>query len=168
VNEQDYDDFMGTAAEIVLEMEDDVLTVFMVSEGLEGLRCMAIENDEGLSARVIAQIDQMMATRPIFTAMATKVGWTPDESDTTPAWFLVGVDPEREAYFCVKRIAEDDTWWRLKPEDVPWFGLSTAGSLRDAMVHGTPLRPKNANENPNLFMKPTEEPDPGTDAQGNL
>lgn len=172
MNTEDYDDYMGTAASVVEEIEDDVDSLFMVSDGdlKDGkLLCMAIEEDEGLSARVTAQMDQMMAARPFFAALATRIGWSPDDDTPTSAgWLLVGVDTEHAAYFCVKRDAEDDKWWRVDTGAAPWFAVSTAGSLRDALIHGTPLRPKDANAKPELFKSMSESPPPAADEDGLL
>jgi hypothetical protein len=169
VNTEDLESFLGAAIEAVEGIEDGIVTVFMVNDTDDSLLCMAVEESAGLNAAVTAQMDQMMAKRPYFAAMATKVGWSPSNDEpTTGAWLVVGVDPERTAEFCVKRIVEDEKWWRLSSDDVPWFAISTAGSLRDAMLHGTPLRPKNATDKPDLWKRPDELRHPAVDPDGML
>jgi hypothetical protein len=114
-----------------------------------------------------AQLDQLVKDRRML-GLATRVKWSPDESDTKPAWMLVAVEAGTdEAVFAVKRFVEDDMWWRMTGLDAPWFALSTAGSLRASMLKGEPLHLKSAKSEA-LYKRVWEDPHPPSDEHGRL
>lgn len=71
--------------------------------------------------------------------LATRVMWTPDGTISTPAWALVVVARRLPALMLVRRQREDDRWWVITSEDLPWFAALTARGLRAALVQREPM-----------------------------
>ena len=115
-----------------------------------------------------AELDQLLATPRRMAAMVSLIGWSPGESPTRPAWFVVAVGRGGlPAVVCVRRIEEDDTWTALSINECPWFALATASGLRASLEHGVPLRLKLA-RSAELYQRPDEQPEPPLDERGEL
>lgn len=164
----DFEGFCGALAHACETARDGTRMVIAMDDPQNGDDDVLLGEvtEEDLTPALTAQLNQLVKDRQML-GLATKVAWSPDESDTTPAWFLVAVTGEDQAQFAVKRIVEDDRWWRLQELDAPWFGLSTAGSLRASLLRGEPLHLKQAS-NRDLYKRPHELPHPPRDRHGRL
>lgn len=175
MNDHDYLMCLGTVTDALEKITDDIgeapPMVFMVDDGKDdGLLCCAVDAENIKSPALVGQIDQMMAGRPKFAAMATRVHWaTTEDGESLPTWLAVCVDPDRDASFLVRQD-EEERWWQLKVEDVPWFAVSTAGSLRHSLQTGEPLHMKTATkEKPGIWQTPKHMPlPPPEDADGRI
>jgi hypothetical protein len=145
---------------------DDASLVLAVDDHPRGV-LIIVASDHHPAATVQAMTDEMFATPRRMAAMASRIGWSPsDDEPTSPAWLIVAVAAEQGAFAVVRRIAEDAGWTRVLPTALPWVGLSTAGSLREALS-GMALTLKKATDT-RLFRRPDEEPAPPVDDQGRL
>ncbi|MCC5947764.1 MAG: hypothetical protein JJT89_04840 [Nitriliruptoraceae bacterium] len=121
------------------------------------------------SASASAQIDQLLTSRRRMGAIVSGVGWSPDPgTPTSSAWLLIAVGVGGvAAVAAVRRLEEDEGWWELRPSELPWLALSSAGALRGALEQGRPLRLKSARDR-GLFERPDENPSPPLDERGEL
>lgn len=167
MDEQQFERWAGTFALAVDDMPDGIMAVIGADKDAETVEIVGFEPEEDTA--VVAASDQLFASRRSVAMMATAVSWSPtQEGESSPAWSLVVVDRRVQSFFAVRRLKEDDAWWRLTPTDVPWFMLSTASSLR-AMMRGEPMALKRAGEHSeDLFKRPVDAPNPKTDEQGRL
>lgn len=103
-------------------------------------------------------------------ALATVVSWSPTElGPSMKSWSVTVVDPDELARFSVYTI-RNKRWWRIEPDQAPWFMLSTAGGLRRALLHGSYLPIRSASEpgKDDLLRRPDQAPNPPTDYLGRL
>lgn len=167
----EFEGFCGAIAEACANAREDTRMVIGMNDEQPddpfAVLLGEVSEEDFNSGGLVAQLDQLVKDREML-GLATKVAWSPDESDTVPAWMLVAVEAGTdEATFAVKRIVEDEVWWRMKPLDAPWFALSTASSLRASMLHGEPLHLKAASGD-GLYQRVWENPHPPTDSRGRL
>lgn len=114
-----------------------------------------------------AMVDQLLADpRRSMVGALMPLAWSPDAGPTRPAWCLVAVRSAEPAIFGVRRVAEDELWWRLPVSEMPWLVASTAASLR-AALRGRPLTFKTTMD-PRMFQRPGEGEPPPTDERGLL
>lgn len=119
---------------------------------------------------ILAEFDQLIAgSRREAAFMATKVNWSPTpHGESSPAWAAVTIARDEPAHFAVRRIAEDEHWWSLDAgTDTPWFMLSTASGLRNAL-DGEPPMIKAVGERTSLLRGPLDVPRPDVDTDGRL
>lgn len=116
-----------------------------------------------------AAVDQFFAGHHDYAGMATLVSWSPDERPFGPTWLFVAVRRDQTAAFVLGRV-DLQQWWQLMPEQMPWFALSTAGSLR-GVLDGEPMPPvKVASDgDPTLFgIAASGAPAPPMDDRGRI
>lgn len=165
----DFEGFAGALAEACEKAAEGTLMLIAMDDPQPDDEFSVLVGEVGpddLDDSLTAQLDQLVKDRKML-ALATRVKWSPDESDTVPSWLLVAVTGEDEAIFAVKRMREDDRWWRMKGVDTPWFALSTASSLRASILNGEPLHLKQARDEA-LYKRVWENPHPPTDKHGRL
>lgn len=117
---------------------------------------------------VIAELDQLLASRRRMAAMVSLLGWSPDATPTCTSWAVVAVGRGGlPAVLCLRRLNEDDHWTLVDIRTAPWAVLSSASGLRAAIEEGRPLRLKVA-RSPELLQRPDEQPAPALDERGEL
>lgn len=117
---------------------------------------------------VIAELDQLLASRRRMAAMVSLLGWSPDATPTRPSWVVVAVGRGGlPAVLCVRRLREDDRWTLVDIRSAPWAVLSSASGLRAAIEEGRPLRLKVARSR-EVLQRPDEQPEPPLDERGDL
>lgn len=165
------DTFLGTICNSFEEhpLPEEIGMVIAIWEPESVLMC-ALRADQDDEAG-IAQVDQMLATRPRAAGAALRVMWTNDPDPavpTLPSWVVTAVTPGRTARFAVRQDV-GATWYTLTPEQAPWLVLSTAGSLRAALEQGTAMHFKrNDDPDPQLFKPPGDGPTPKVDKHGRI
>lgn len=152
---RDLDEFCGMCAAACDQAGTEVNALAMVDDNAdeEGIMVAAIE--VGDTAVDLAQVfEEMFVGGRTYAALATRVGWSPDEGPVSSAWSLICVEATIRARFYVRRVVEDRDWWRMPVDRAPWFALSTASSLRAKLageVGAMIARPFGA---PELFNRP--------------
>jgi hypothetical protein len=158
----------AVAAEIdIEELDPHEAPLILAVDG--GERIEMVSSGEPGHSSTISQIDQLLAKRRRVVAMVAAAGWSPAEDvPVAVAWVLIAVGRGgAPAFVIVRRAIEDESWTRIATEHLPWFALSTAGALRAAVEHGTPLRLKEAGAT-ELYRRPDECPSPPLDERGEL
>jgi hypothetical protein len=166
----EFDGFCGAIANACENADDRVVMVVAMNDEQPDDPDAVLLGEitaEDLGPSLSKQLDQLIHGRRML-GLATRVDWSPtQEGESSKAWLLVAVTRANETRFAVKRIVEDSKWWLLDDEGVPWFALSTAGSLTGALRYGKKLVLKQAS-NEELYRKPSELPHPPTDEFGRL
>ena len=101
----------------------------------------AVLNDESRLDRVTAAVRGAFEGHHDRLAFATQTTWAPGAADELrPAWLAIIVARSVPPIYVVKRIVEDQTWFRLPADQAPEFATSTAQSLVRAL-DGVPMPP---------------------------
>ena len=167
MKKDDFESWAHTFCSAVDEAPEDMHAAIGADDGEDAL-IAAIEPGEDNA--LIAHADQLFAARRQVAMMATKVNWSPtDDGPSSPAWAIAVVDRGDQAFYGVRRLAEDQQWWGLKPTDCPWFLLSTGASLRKMMA-GEPMTLKKIDDKANeqLLRRITDGPPPPVDDKGRI
>jgi hypothetical protein len=161
--------FAAVVADEIDDREMDPQQVPLILAVDDGEHVQMVSGRAPSHPSTLSQVDQLLATRRRMIALVGTTGWSPaDEVPVTAAWVLIVVGRGGgPALVVVRRVAEDEQWTHVPVDRLPWFALSTAGGMRAAIEHGTPLRLKQATAT-ELYRRPDECPDPPVDERGEL
>ena len=135
----------------------------------DGARVMSVAGTARTAGVVVqSAADQLFAAPRRMAATATMTGWSPSPVEPIVAsWLVVAVAAGLPVSAGARRIVEDRLWTPLNPDELPWFALSSAASLRAALESGEPLAFKSGPDG-RLYRRPDEEPKPPLDDRGRL
>ena len=159
-----------TAAVVELDERvgaNDALELMLAVD--DGARLLSVAGMAGTAGVVVqSAADQLFAVPRRMAAMATMTGWSPSPTEPIVAsWLVVAVASGLPVLAGARRVVEDRLWTALNPDELPWYALSSAASLRAALETGEPLAIKSGADG-RLFRRPDEEPEPPLDDRGRL
>ncbi len=164
-------EFMGQCASACDEaMDEQAILMIDHPNDPELVGCLAI-SDEWPAEKIKEMVGPLPGAHR-YIAMATKIGWAPDQvQKTAETWCLIVVGRDQPAELGMRRIVEDDEWHHVNfVLNAPWFATSTAAAIRKILDgdFSAPFKRAGAEADPRLFEPMTRSNPPRTDKQGRI
>jgi len=161
--------FAQGCAEVCETAQSETGAILMTNDW-ESDGVLACEFRGRLDPTAFSDASRTMFVSREYASMATRVKWTPDGGESSPAWCFTAVSAlGGPAVVMVRRDEGDSGWWHIEMSEAPWFALATASGLRAALKGEAPLIPKYIpSGDRRLLDRPGQGPPPPTDRQGRL